>query len=179
LLDRLKVRREVFAVPTHPFQHLHRLRSGESTMRHPSVRPALLVGSLVLAAGCASGGSSAGTTASSPTPAPSASASPAPARHDRTRLTPDEIATAHETNMYDVISKLRPQWLQSRGVASRDATATQIQVYLDGVKQDGGLTSLRQIEPGRVTMAQRIDGADATTRFGMDNSGGAILLATR
>jgi hypothetical protein len=152
-------------------------------MRHPFVRSAALVGGALLAAACASSGSSAGTTVSSPTPAPSTSASvasaPAPRRSDRTRLMPDEIATTRESNMYDVVSKLRPQWLQTRGVASRDAEATQIQVYLDGVKQDGGVQSLRQIEPARVTAAQRIDGADATTRFGMGNSGGAILISTR
>lgn len=148
-----------------------------------SVRPFAIAAGMAITAACASGGTSTPKTTSTPAPAPSASTAPdaptAPRRSDRSHLNADEIMASHETNMYDVINKLRPQWFLTRGVSSRDAEANQVQVYLDGTRQDGGVQSLRQIEPGRVITAQRIDGADASTRFGMGNGAGAILINTR
>jgi hypothetical protein len=149
-------------------------------MSHTSVRSIAIVAGVVVAAACASGGTSTPHTTSTPAPdaASAVTTAPAPRRSDRSHLNPDEIASARSTNMYDVISKLRPQWLVSHGVASRDSTINQVQVYVDGTKQEGGVQSLRQIEPMRVTGAQHIDGADASTRFGMGNGAGAILIST-
>lgn len=101
--------------------------------------------------------------------------------HDRSVLTLEEIQ-ASRTNgwtAYDVIAQLRPEFLRSRGPSSlRDIAPVRAVVYVDGMKY-GQIGSLRTVNASQIQYIQYINAADATTRFGTDHLGGAILIATK
>lgn len=109
-----------------------------------------------------------------------ASTEPYPSRN-RTILFSDEIAqygTAGRT-AYDMIRLLRPEFLRSRGATSlRDLTPPTATVYLDGVRY-GTLESLKLISAEQLSKVQYLNGSEATTRYGTDHVGGAILITTK
>ena len=61
----------------------------------------------------------------------------------------------------------------SSGVVAPAAT-----VYLDGAKY-GDTQTLKIINGERVSRVQYLNGSEATTRYGADHVGGAILITTR
>ncbi|MDO8500642.1 MAG: hypothetical protein Q7S20_02255 [Gemmatimonadaceae bacterium] len=80
---------------------------------------------------------------------------------------------------YDLISLLRPEFLRSRGAMSlSDAVPVTAKVYLDSIFF-GNLQSLKTLSAGQIVRIEYINAADATTRFGTGNAGGAILIMTR
>jgi len=91
----------------------------------------------------------------------------------------EELTQIPQGNAYDAIQRLRPRWLQSRGVSSmRTSTPEFAQVYLDNAPM-GGLGALRQISVGDIRQIRYLDSRDATTRYGTGHGGGAILVSTR
>ena len=80
---------------------------------------------------------------------------------------------------YDLLANLRPEFLRSRGTNSfRDITPLTAVVYIDNMKY-GSLEQLRNLSADRVFQVRYLSAADATTRFGMDHGGGAILVTTK
>jgi len=100
---------------------------------------------------------------------------------NRSVLTMEEIqaARAPGRNAHDLISQLRPEYMRTRGVTSmrtpEPSTAT---VYVDGMRY-GELESLKSLPATQVIRVEYINAADATTRFGTDHVGGAILVSTK
>jgi outer membrane receptor protein involved in Fe transport len=102
----------------------------------------------------------------------------APRRQGK-RISAEEIQQAQTQNSYDMIRSLRPAWLQRRGQQSlTNPGAGQVVVYLDGTRL-GGAEALRQIPALDVESAQYLSGTEAGSRFGLDHTGGAILITTR
>jgi outer membrane cobalamin receptor len=99
-------------------------------------------------------------------------------------ITADEIASISAVNAYEVVQRLRAQWLISRGIAgTRDpalegAPSAGIVVYLDGVRR-GGVESLREIPSEQIRELRWIDAKDATTRYGTGHIAGVIEVYTR
>ncbi len=90
-----------------------------------------------------------------------------------------ELSRTPGSSAWDLIAQLRPQFLRSRGPASlRDASPSTAVVYLDNVLF-GDIASLRTISADSIVRIEYVNAADATTRFGSDRSGGAILLLSR
>ena len=82
-------------------------------------------------------------------------------------------------SVYDLLSHLRPEYLHSRGSNSlRNLAPPTAIVYLDGVKF-GSIESLRSMSGESVAQIQYLSASDATTRYGTDHTGGAILITTR
>ena len=80
---------------------------------------------------------------------------------------------------WDLIAQTRPNFLRSRGATSlRDPTPVRAVIYLDGVMY-GKLESLRSLNVEEIREIEFISAGDATTRFGTDHLGGAILIRTR
>jgi len=80
---------------------------------------------------------------------------------------------------WDLISQIRPNFLRTRGASSlRDLTPTGAVIYLDGVLY-GKLESLKSLNIDDIREIEFINASDATTRFGTDHLGGAILIRTR
>lgn len=110
---------------------------------------ALALAALALA-GCASSGSSKGARSGS-----SASA--------RDTLLQEEILEVKAANLYEVVSRLRPRWLNVRtsGQSIRPTT-TSILVY-EGSVRIGDVEVLKTMPPEAVLSLRYMSGTDATT----------------
>ncbi len=106
---------------------------------------------------------------------------------DRRRSSPNLI-TAEEIkerapttpNAQDIIQQLRPQWLRPRrGVQASGElyTRPQLQVYLDGIRQQGA-DVLRTVLREGIAEIRFLNGIDATGRFGLDHEMGAVMVTT-
>ena len=90
-----------------------------------------------------------------------------------------EASRAPGWTAHDLITSLRPQFLRSRGVSSLRSTApTTAAVYVDGMRF-GEIESLRSLPALQILRIEYINASDATTRFGTDHVGGAILITTK
>ena len=138
------------------------------------MRARVLMAAILIAvsSGCSSSGSS-----SSATGAPRA-----PSRQQDV-ITAAEIAerAADASNALQVVQKLRPQMLTTRGrfspADSSDAGARP-RVVVDGVAI-GQVENLVNVNAISVMEIRYISATDATTRFGTGYVGGAILVTTK
>ena len=119
----------------------------------------LLVSTTWLAAGCA-GATTQGISG----------------RANDTQLTRSELAATNAGNLYDAITKLRPQWLSSRGATSvTDASPTGVDVYMNGTFL-GKADYLRDVRLQDVSSVTYWDAGQASARFGMGHSRGVIEI---
>jgi hypothetical protein len=92
------------------------------------------------------------------------------------RLTRSEIVSANSDNLYDVIAKLRPEWLSSRGATSvTDATPTSVSVFMNGAML-GKADYLKQLGTADVTEVRYWDPGQASARFGMGHPRGVLEI---
>jgi hypothetical protein len=79
---------------------------------------------------------------------------------------------------YDVIQRLRPQFLRTRPSGSVQSQNTvPIKVYVDGSARSG-LNSLRDVLSLAVIEIIYLNGSDATLEFGREHENGAIKVKT-
>jgi hypothetical protein len=130
------------------------------TLRKQTLMLAALSLALTLG-GCASGGTRTRSSSSS------------------TILTQEQLASANSDNLYDVISKLRPEWLTSRGTTSAtDMTPTSVDVYMNGTML-GKAEYLREMRLSDVTQVRYWDAGQASARFGMGHPRGVIEVSRK
>lgn len=109
------------------------------------------------------------------------SSSPTGFGDKRNIITYEEIKASKTPgwSAWDLIAQTRPNFLRTRGATSlRDPTPVRAVVYLDGVMY-GKLESLRNLNIEEIREIEFLSAGDATTRFGTDHLGGAILIRTR
>ena len=94
------------------------------------------------------------------------------------RIIEEEIVEMESQSVFQIIERLRPQWLQVRGMMSTTGPAL-IQVIVDGVRQPGSLENLNNFRGSEVRELRYLNARDATTRYGTDMAGGAIEVLTR
>lgn len=83
------------------------------------------------------------------------------------------------STVYEAVRALRPRWLQSRAGATFQRREQQTaMVYIDGQLR-GGLDELGLLVPTEINEIRFMSAADATTRFGTNHVGGAIVITTR
>ena len=122
---------------------------------------------IVLLTACSSGGSVESAT---PSGAP---------RSSRNVITRAQIETANVQDAYEVVQRLRPEYLrEQRGNPSINAGPQFAAVYVDGVRR-GGPEALRGLRPTEVEEIRFISAADATTRWGTGHGGGVIEVKIR
>jgi len=100
---------------------------------------------------------------------------------NRSVLTAEEIQLekANSFTAYEVIARMRPEFLRSRGTSSlRSLQPSTAVVYVDEIRY-GNLNSLKNMSADQIYRIEYINAADATTRFGTDHFGGAILITTK
>jgi hypothetical protein len=121
----------------------------------------LMTGTLTvaLAAGCASG----------------------PGGYSRTNLNRDvilapEIAEARVLNAYEAVTRLRPEFLQSRGMSPSRGQATPL-VYLDDM-QLGSVDALRLVSVDDITSIRFLRPTEAHVRWGTQGLEGVIVVTT-
>ena len=128
--------------------------------RHRGLAALALVLAVTLS-GCASGGATRARSGSG------------------TTLTREQLTAANTDNLYDAITKLRPEWLTSRGPTSvTDATPTSPDVYMNG-SMLGKVDYLRQVRLLDVTEVKYWDAGAASARFGMGHPRGVIEITRR
>lgn len=99
---------------------------------------------------------------------------------DRSIITNEEIASANVSNLYDVVQRLRPRWLDVRGGRSLSTLSTDIVVY-QGETYLGGIDVLRQFGPEAVSWLEYMPGSKASNvlaGLGSRHVEGAIILHT-
>lgn len=82
---------------------------------------------------------------------------------------------------YDVISRLRPGFLVSRGqttINNGNAASSYPNIYLDGVPY-GDINTLRSIDASHIGEVRLFQAWEAQTKFGVGNNGGVIAITTR
>jgi hypothetical protein len=93
---------------------------------------------------------------------------------DHERLSQEEMRNEHFTNVYDAIVSLRSAWLTVRGTDSFVQTS-QVWVYYDENRL-GGVEEMRSVLVNSVASIRHFNGVDATMRWGVGHSAGAIQI---
>lgn len=99
------------------------------------------------------------------------------AAEDRDVILRAELEAASALDLYTLIDQRRPRWLTARGERTFESPNT-VSVVVDGV-QRGGLEVLRSIRTVAVEEVRYVNARDATTMYGPDMAGGAILVVLR
>jgi hypothetical protein len=102
---------------------------------------------------------------------------PGAPRSNPNRIERTQIESEGPSSAYDLVQKLRPNWLRWRGSTSF-TQQTDVAVYLDGVHL-GGPEELRAITTTNLEFLEYLDARMATNRFGSGHVNGAILAVTR
>ena len=92
-------------------------------------------------------------------------------------ITAEEIAQVDAGTAYDVVQRLRPIFLRTRGKAAGAEPQFAV-VYVDGVRR-GGLDALRAVPAGSIRSIEYLSGPQATIRYGIEHGGGAILVSLK
>ena len=128
----------------------------------------LCLGLLNAVGACASGGSGGGA-----------------ARPSTSVITSDEIAQTSAANAYELIQRLRPNFLRTRGAvrgaprgSPNQLEAVDLVVYMNESRM-GGSDQLRQIPLSEIREIRYFTAADATTKWGTGHTAGAIQVISR
>lgn len=97
-------------------------------------------------------------------------------------LTQEEIRSTQALNLFEVVERLRPRWLEVRGGTRSFTMETEIVVFQNGMLL-GGPNELRQMETEIAYEIRWLDGARAVATLSGLSSGrhvsGAIVVYTR
>ncbi|NIP80490.1 MAG: hypothetical protein GWM90_15230 [Gemmatimonadetes bacterium] len=89
-------------------------------------------------------------------------------------ITRAEIERGQWSNVYDLVSTLRPRWVRSRGPDSLENPG-QVQVYVDGTRL-GDVQLLRTLPTHAIERLEWIDPVSAAGRWGLDHAHGVIFI---
>ena len=99
------------------------------------------------------------------------------------RLSLEEIRGSGATNAYELVTRLRPQWLRvgpTGSISGREIRNQAVLVYLDGVRL-GDVNSLRSVNATTITGMRYLDAIRAPTVLSdirNEPIAGAILIST-
>ena len=99
-------------------------------------------------------------------------------RYARVCLTAAELEQWPNGDLFTLIERIRPTWLQTRMLLSTQGSNS-IVVVLDGVPQEPGLYLLHGFRVGDVQEVRRLSARDATTLYGTNMTAGAIVIVTK
>ncbi len=97
---------------------------------------------------------------------------------DPNRLTAEELERSSQLDLFSAIRQLRPRWLTQRTPATF-VSSTEVAVIVDGIRQTGSAGVLSSIPVTTVEEARYMSASDATTQYGTDMAGGAIVVRTK
>lgn len=112
-------------------------------------------------------------------------------RPKRDVITAEQIATIQVSSAYEIVQRLRPQFLRERGSVSvrnggkeghtlpaAGEPQTGLVVYVNGARA-GGVEALRGIPAHGVVEIRRVSARDATTTYGTGHPLGVIEVRTQ
>lgn len=129
-------------------------------MRH--VHRLLLLALIAIAASCASSPAQRAVTSADPNV-----------------ILEAELAAYNEQPVQQAIQRLRPQFLRNRGASSINRADIDIVVVYLGSTRMGGPEVLNQIRTADVKEIRYLNPSDASQRYGLNHSAGAIVLVPR
>lgn len=88
----------------------------------------------------------------------------------------DEVKLSEASNAYDLIRRLRPNWLRGRGTKSLKSPEKSYPIVYVDEQRHGDIDSLRNIPVEHILEIQFLNASDAAFQFGLDHTGGAILV---
>lgn len=91
-------------------------------------------------------------------------------------ITREDMAGLERLTALQVVERLHPQWLQTRGLDSFEES-NEVVVYIDNTRR-GGINELRRLNATEVGEIRYLDSREATTQFGAGHPSGAIFLLT-
>jgi hypothetical protein len=106
------------------------------------------------------------------------------ARQNPNVISMEEIVESSASNAYEVIQRLRPNFLRTRGAVHGTPGATNavemvdLVVYLNENRL-GGSDQLRQIATTDIKEIRYFNSSEATTKWGTGHSAGAIQIVSR
>jgi hypothetical protein len=109
----------------------------------------------------------------------SAGASGARTHREPNLITEQEIESSGETNALDVVTKLRPMFLKTRGRSTVNAGGSEYaSVFVDG-QFFGELGSLRNINVSQIHEIRYLSGPEAVSKYGMRYGSGAVDVRSK
>jgi hypothetical protein len=95
-------------------------------------------------------------------------------------ITEDEIADSHSSNAYEVIHKLRANFLSNRGETSfyRNQSNPYPTVYLDDLEY-GPISILSSIPASQLSTIRLYRVSEANAKYGTHNLSGVIAITTK
>lgn len=102
-------------------------------------------------------------------------------RRDPNRISPEEIQTQATGTAYDLVERLRPNWLRSRSstlTGGVGGTVNLPRVFVDE-RDYGSRDSLRDFHMDSIEEIRFISGRDATTLYGTGYPGGIIFVVLK
>ena len=102
------------------------------------------------------------------------------ARGNSQVITQEELVQAGAGNAYEVIRRLRPNFLVSRGtgtLGNAQGSSPYPNVYLDGLVY-GDINSLRNIDASQLVEVRMYQSWEAQTKFGLGNNNGVIAITS-
>ena len=93
---------------------------------------------------------------------------------DRNRISAEEIQSTHIQNAYDAVRRLRPRWLEARGVTSFQKQLG-VALVVEGVHV-GDVSHLRDYDTSDISELKFLSAPEATQLYGIDHTAGAIQL---
>jgi hypothetical protein len=94
-------------------------------------------------------------------------------------ITAEELARAGDVNLYDAVNRLRPTFLRPRMAPTTGVQLQEMSVYYDGMLMREGLAHMKEIGARGVQEVRYLEPQQANARFGVSNSGGALLITTK
>jgi hypothetical protein len=99
--------------------------------------------------------------------------------YDSQVITEDEIVDSRASNAYEVIHKLRANFLTNRGKTSfNDTQSPYPTVYVDD-QEFGPISTLSSIPASQVALIRLYRVSEANAKFGTHNLGGVIAITTK
>jgi len=99
--------------------------------------------------------------------------------YDPSVITEAEIIASHATNAFDVIHKLRSNFLTNRGPTSLKTSSSPFPtVYVDD-QEFGPISTLSTIPAGQISMIRLYRVSEANAKYGTHNLTGVIAITTR
>ena len=99
-------------------------------------------------------------------------------RRNQDVITAEELAPYSTYTALEAIRRLRPRWLQVRGSSSSSLGPAEPVVVIDGTRF-GPASALAGYAVTAIESVRFMSASDATTRYGTDFAGGAIVVTTR
>jgi len=98
---------------------------------------------------------------------------------NRLLITEEEIQTSNAATAYDVIARLRGEFLRQRGPTSLVLQSRARAVVFLKDQEYGPIETLRDVRSSDLAEIRFFPGPDAVTRFGSQYAGGVIQIVPR